>query len=222
MDVQEAPDMLVTRFTTAGPLSDPWSPSYPGTTTPGAYGPRQNMDLTHPEYRRYSERIIRKIAERYAKHPGIIGWQVDNETAPNGLALPHVHKAFVQHLKEKYGTPQKLNELWGFVYWGQLVDNWDEFPSRDGILNPGYKLEWERFQQKIVTDFLAWQAKIVREYMRADQFITHDFVGGLLTNVDQWGVSRHMDVASTNIYHTTQEKLDGNRPLPWAATSRAP
>jgi beta-galactosidase len=204
------PEMIVTRFTSTPPLGDPWHPSYPGFTAPGAYGPRQNMDLTHPEYRRYSERVIRKIAERYAKHPGIIGWQVDNETAPNGLALPHVHQAFVQYLKEKYGSPQKLNELWGLVYWGQLVDNWDELPPRDGILNPGYKLEWERFQQRIVTDFLAWQAKIVREYARPDQFITHDFVGGLLTNVDQWGVSRHMDVASTNIYHATQEKLDGN------------
>lgn len=204
------PEMIVTRFTTAPPLWDPWHPSYPGSTTPGAYGPRQNMDLTNPDYRRYSERIIRKIAERYAKHPAVIGWQVDNETAPNGLPLPHVQRAFVQYLKEKYGTPQKLNELWGLAYWGQLVDNWEEFPPRDGILNPGYKLEWERFQQKIVTDFLGWQARIVREYARPDQFITHDFVGGLLTNVDQWAVSRHMDVAATNIYHATQDKLDGN------------
>ena len=39
------------------------------------YGMRQNMDISHPVYRQYSERIIRKIAERYGKHPGVIGWQ---------------------------------------------------------------------------------------------------------------------------------------------------
>ena len=25
---------------------------------------------------------------------------------------------------------------------------------REGILNPGYKLEWERYQRQTVTDFL--------------------------------------------------------------------
>jgi beta-galactosidase len=155
------PDIIVTRYGPAPPQSDPWSPTYPGPATPGAYGPRQNMDLTHPAYRRYAERVIRKIAERYAEHPAVIGWQVDNETAPNGLPLSNVQRAFVERLRDKYGTPQKLNMLWGLAYWGQLVDNWEEFPPRDGILNPGYKLEWERFQQSIVTDFLAWQARLI-------------------------------------------------------------
>ena len=203
------PDILVSHYGTAPHMTDPWNGTYPNALPGGAYGPRQNMDLTHPEFRRYSERIIRKIAEHYAKHPAIIGWQVDNETAPNGLPLPNVQKAFVERLKEKFGTTRRLNEVWGLVYWGQLVDNWNELPSRDGILNPGYKLEWERFQQWIVTDFLSWQAALIREYARPDQFITQDFVGGVRTNVDQWAVSRSLDVASTNIYHTTQDKLDG-------------
>jgi beta-galactosidase len=102
-----------------------------------------------------------------------------------------------------------LNRLWGLAYWGQLVDNWDEFPPRDGILNPGYKLAWERFQHSIVTDFLAGQARIVREYARPDQFVTHDFVGGLRTNLDQWEVSRHLDTAAVNIYHPVQDRFDG-------------
>jgi beta-galactosidase len=48
------------------------------------YGMRQNMDISHPVFRQYSERIIRKIAERYGKHPGVIGWQIDNETGAYG------------------------------------------------------------------------------------------------------------------------------------------
>ena len=31
------------------------------------------MDITHPVYRRYCERVIRKIAERYGRHPGVVG-----------------------------------------------------------------------------------------------------------------------------------------------------
>ncbi|HWR53116.1 MAG TPA: beta-galactosidase [Bryobacteraceae bacterium] len=201
------PDILVTHFGQAPPLSDPYSQSYPNSIPPGAYGPRQNMDLTHPEYRKHAERVIRAVVGHFKDHPAIIGFQVDNETGPNGLPLPNVQAQFMARLKAKYETPQALNKLWGFAYWGQLVDKWEDFPSRDGILNPGYKLEWERFQQDIVTEFLAWQAKIVREYKRPDQFVTHNFVGGIRTNLDQWAIARDLDVVAVNPYHATQDRL---------------
>lgn len=41
------------------------------------YGIRQNMDFSNPTFLYFSERIIRKLMERYAKHPAIIGYQVD-------------------------------------------------------------------------------------------------------------------------------------------------
>ena len=49
------------------------------------YGIRQNINITHPTYLFYSERIIRKMMEHYASHPGIIGYQVDNETTSRGV-----------------------------------------------------------------------------------------------------------------------------------------
>lgn len=121
------------------------------------------MDITHPTYRYYCERIIRNIISRHKDHPAVIGYQIDNETSPNGAAGPLVQKNFVEYLQRKYRSVDFLNRVWGFVYWGQLVSGWEDFPPRDGILNPGYKLEWERFQRERVTDFLAWQAKIVNE-----------------------------------------------------------
>ena len=203
------PDILVTQMTTAPPLSNPMSPTYPGGRWPGAYGPRQNMDLTHPIYLFYAERIIRQVVAHYKDHPAVIGYQIDNETGPNDLALRNVQLSFVDYLKKKFGTPQRLNQLWGLAYWGQLVNDWDEFPPRDGILNPGYKLEWERFQQQIVTDFLAWQARIVREYKRPEQFVTHNFVGGVRTNIDEYEIARHLDITAVNPYHSMQDELDG-------------
>ena len=203
------PEIVVTQLTTAPPLSDPTSPSYPGSRPAGAYGPRQNMDITHPAYLFYAERVIRQVVSHFKDHPAIIGYQIDNETGPNGLPLRNVQRAFVDYLKGKFGTPQRLNQLWGFAYWGQLVNDWDEFPARDGILNPGYKLEWERFQQKIVTDFLAWQARIVSEYRRPGQFITHNFVGGVRTNIDEYEIAKHLDITAVNPYHSVQDELDG-------------
>jgi beta-galactosidase len=202
------PEIVVTRFGRAPRLGDPYHPTYPPSITPGAFGPRQNMDLTNPAYRKYAERIIRQVVGHFKDHPAVIGYQIDNETGPNGLPLSNVQAQFVERLKTRYKTPDVLNREWGLSYWGQLVDSWESFPSRDGILNPGYKLEWERFQHDIVTDFLGWQAAIVREYKRPDQFITHDFSGGIHTNLDQWAIANRLDIAGVNPYYATQKRMD--------------
>ena len=116
---------------------------------------------------------------------------------------------FKEWLKRRFGTVEKMNEAWGLVYWGQLVDSWDHLPPRDGIINPGWKLEWERYSRSLVTDFLAWQARIVREYVPPTQWVTQDFHGGLRSAVDSWDIAKFLDVAAINPYHDTQDGLDG-------------
>src|SRR5205823_8369751 len=71
----------------------------------------------------------------------------------------------------------------------------------------GVKLEWENFQHDVVTEYLAWQARIVNEYKRPDQFITQDFSGGVHTNLDQWGIARSLDIVAENPYFETQARL---------------
>lgn len=172
------------------------------------YGIRQNMDITHPAYRFYCERVIRQIMAHYKDHPAIIGYQIDNETSYYHSAGPLVQKGFVDYLKKKFGSVQELNKVWGFVYWGQLVQDWDELPPRDGILNPGYKVEYERYERSRVTDFLDWQARIVNEYKRPGQFVTQDFSGGAHTDIDQWAIARSLDIVATNPYYQVQDDLD--------------
>src|SRR5689334_24344368 len=43
------------------------------------WGARQAADFTHPAFRFHAERVIRRILDRYARHPAVIGYQVDNE-----------------------------------------------------------------------------------------------------------------------------------------------
>lgn len=201
------PDILVTHLGTAPPLGDPYAPTYPSTERSGYYGPRQNYDLLHPRFREHAERVIRQIASHFSNHPAVIGYQIDNETFPNGVATRYATAAFVERLKRKYRSPQTINRIWGLAYWGQLVDSWDDLPGPDGILNPGYKLEWEKFQHDIVTDYLAWQTAIVSEYKRPDQFITTNFSGGIHTNLDQWAIARHLDVVAVNPYFATEDRF---------------
>jgi beta-galactosidase len=173
------------------------------------YGLRQNTDLANPTYRFYCERVIRKILEHYENNPAVIGYQIDNETSSGGAANPDVQIGFAGYLKKKFRTVDEINKVWGLNYWGQRLNNWTELPPRDGIINPGWKLEWERYSQWLTTDFLAWQAGIVNEYKRQDQFITHDFAGPPRPEVNEREIARNLDIAAANPYHGTQDQFDG-------------
>jgi beta-galactosidase len=89
------------------------------------------------------------------------------------------------------------------------IDSWEELAPRDGITNTAYKLEWERFNRKAVADFLKWQSRIVSEYKRNDQFITHCFMPSV-QDIDQKESARLMDIMAVNVYHGQQDNLTGN------------
>jgi beta-galactosidase len=173
------------------------------------YGLRQNMDVTNPDFLRYSERVIRKITEHYRDNPAVIGYQVDNETTSNGTAGANVQAGFVDYLRNRFSTVERLNQIWGLVYWGQSLHAWSEVPPRDGILNPGWKLEWDRYQDSLATRFLAWQAAVVHEQLRPDQFVTQDFGGATRSDVNEYEIAKDMDIAALNPYHGTQDAYDG-------------
>lgn len=141
------------------------------------YGTRQNMDFTNPTYRYFCDRIIRKMVEHYAQHPAIIGYQVDNEVEARGVNNYDYFVGFRNHVKEKFkGDLVKLNKSWGMNYWSMNINSWEEFYPRDGVSNPSYKNEWERYNRKELAAFINWQCDIVNQYKRNDQFITHCFM----------------------------------------------
>ena len=92
--------------------------------------------------------------------------------------------------RKKFGTTDALNKAWGLNYWGQDVNGWENMPTRDSTISTGYKLEWSRWQQMRVTDFLAWQAALVREYRRPDQFVMQDFAGAMHTDVNEFEIAK--------------------------------
>ena len=86
----------------------------PATGQRMPWGGRQEIDYTHPAFRFHAERVIRKIVARYADHPAVIGFQVDNEP---GMMLFHNHgvfQRFVDELRHTYGTsrPSTRRGVW--------------------------------------------------------------------------------------------------------------
>ena len=190
---KEHPEIVITRFG--------------GQTI--TFGYRQNADLMNTTYRFYCEPVIRKLLEHYKNNSAVIGWQIDNETSSGGAANRDVQEGFVGYLQKKFGTVDELNKDWGLNYWGQRLNDWTEIPPEEGIINPGWKLEWQRYQQWMTTDFLAWQGRIVNEYKRPDQFITHDLAGPPRAEVNEHNIARAMDIMAVNPYHGTQDQFDG-------------
>jgi beta-galactosidase len=176
---------------------------------PAFYGMRQNMDTDNAAFRFYAQRLIKNLVQHYRDNAAVIGWQVDNETASYGASNHDVFVGFVNHLKEKFGTLENLNKAWLLNYWGENVNAWEDMPTRDSAQSTGYKLEWSRWQQIRVTNYLAWQAALVREYRRPDQFVTQDFAGAMHRDVNEFEVAASLDIAATNPYHGTQDHMDG-------------
>ena len=88
------------------------------------WGARQEVDYTHAAFQFHAERVIRKVIARYADHPAVIGFQVDNEPGAHLLHNHGVFQRFVDHLRHTYGTVDNLNEAWGLVYWSHRLSTW--------------------------------------------------------------------------------------------------
>ena len=68
----------------------------PSTGHPTPWGARQEIDYTHPAFKFYAERLIRKIVSRYAGNPAVIGYQVDKRArravVPQPRRLPTLRR----------------------------------------------------------------------------------------------------------------------------------
>ncbi|MCH5253954.1 MAG: beta-galactosidase [Lachnospiraceae bacterium] len=184
---------------------------------PERYGRRQNMDITHPLYLKHAESMIRRLMEEVVPYDHVIGFQLDNETKSYDTCSAYAQAKFVEYLKEIFHNDlDALNHEFGLDYWSNRINAWEDFPDVRGTINGSLGAEYQKFQRKLVTDFLAWQCAIVKEYARPDQFITHNFdydwrnySFGLQPEVNQWEAAKPLTAAGFDIYHHSAADLTG-------------
>ena len=183
----------------------------------GRYGHRQNMDITHPMYLKHAEIIIRRLMEEVSPYDHVIGFQLDNETKSYDTCSAYAQAKFVTYLRDIFHDDlDALNHEFGLDYWSNRINAWEDFPDVRGTINGSLGAEYQKFQRKLVTDFLAWQSGIVKEYARPEQFITQNFdydwrgfSFGLQPEVDQWEAAHSLSVAGCDIYHPSAQDLTG-------------
>ena len=183
---------------------------------PAEYGRRQNMDITNPAFREAAQQVIIALVDHVKDHPSVIGYQVDNETKAYDTSGPNVQAAFVKWMQQRYPDLAAMNKEFGLDYWSNRVNDWADFPSVNGSINASVSSAFAEFQRGLVTEYLAWQAGLVHDHARKDQFVTHNFdlewrgySYGIQPEVDQFAAARALDIAGIDIYHPTQGHLTG-------------
>ncbi|HEX8343455.1 MAG TPA: beta-galactosidase [Actinoplanes sp.] len=135
------------------------------TLWPGA---RQHWRPTSPVFREHALRLVRAMAERYADHPALVAWHVNNELGCHNAYdySDDAARAFRDWLRARYTTLDRLNEAWGTAFWSQRYSDWEQIlPPRLAAShpNPTQQLDFKRFSSDALKDYLRAERDLLRE-----------------------------------------------------------
>ena len=180
------------------------------------HGSRRHYNHNSPVYREKSRNIVEKSAAHYAKHPAIVGWQLDNEfNCENDRFYSESDTlAFRKFLQEKYSTLEELNQAWGTRFWNQTYTAWEEVyvprKTNNHSVNPHEVLDYYRFISDSVNSYAKLQADIIRKYKKPEDFIT---TNGMFANIDYQRMERDsLDVLMYDSYPDFGYELDSYNP----------
>ena len=176
--------------------------------TKRVFGGRRQYCFNSKTYHKYSEIIIRELANHFKDEEAIVAWQIDNEFGHEGSDVCFCNEckeAFRNYLREAYNNDiNKLNETFGTRFWSQVYNDFDEIPLPAKTItthNPSLRMEWERFRSISVENYAKLQVKILKEILGENSVIIHDFSGGYFDkSFDFSKVANHIDVVAYNNY----------------------
>lgn len=158
----------------------------------------------------HTERLVKRMAEHYANHPAVIGWQIDNELRGNLCYCETCTTKFRTWLQERYGTLEKLNQAWGTVFWSQVYNDWEEIkpPTADQmIISISQILDYNRFNSESSVKFINLQAGLIRKYA-PNHFVTHNSPC-IHWCLDQNELYEKLDFVSWDLYpHVDSDNID--------------
>ena len=142
------------------------------------FGRRHNHCYTSPYYRQKTAEMNALLAERYGKHPAVIGWHISNEFGGECFC-PLCQEAFRDFLRKKYANDiKKLNFQWWTTFWSHTYSDFSEIepPSPIGDSFSALELDWKRFVTEQTTDFMENEIKAIRKYSSLP--VTTNFMEG--------------------------------------------
>ena len=153
--------------------------------TKRVFGGRRQYCFNSKTYYKYTEKIIRELANHFKNEEAIVAWQIDNEFGHEGSDICFCNEckeSFRKYLREVYNNDiNKLNETWGTIFWSQTYNEFDEIPIPAKTItthNPSLRMEWERFRSLSVENYAKFQVDLLKDILGEKSVIIHDFSGG--------------------------------------------
>jgi beta-galactosidase len=173
------------------------------------FGNRREYCPNHPLYHEYTRQIVMKMAQHYAEHPAVIGWQIDNEFGDR-CYCPTCAEKFQAWLRGRYEALDELNQKWGTVFWSHTYNDWDEIPlplTTGGSPNPGLALDFYRFCSDSYVAYQQLQIDILRASCPG-HFITHNLMGFGYDRLNYFDLARNLDFVSWDNYPRMQWTME--------------
>ncbi|MFD0006127.1 beta-galactosidase [Streptomyces sp. NPDC127178] len=173
------------------------------------WGSRQHFSHSSATYRRYAAAITEDLAARYAGHPALRMWHINNEYCTYDWG-PEAEAAFRRWLQDRYGTLDALNEAWGTAFWSQGYGDWDEvLPPRRAhyMKNPTQVLDFKRFTSDALLECYLAERDIVARHS-PDIPVTTNFMP-FWQGQDAWLWAEREDVVSVDIYPDPRDPFGG-------------
>ena len=179
-------------------------------------GSRQSWSPTSPVFKEYALTLCRKLAERYGTNPYVTAWHMGNEYGWNNREdySDNALDAFRAWCRRKYGTIGALNQAWGTTFWGQEMNGFDEvliprFMGADSMVNPGQKLDFERFGNDMLLDFYKAERDAIAEICPDKPFTTNFMVSTDQCCMDYAAWAEEVNFVSNDHYfHEGESHLD--------------
>lgn len=194
-------------FATATASVPAWLPkAYPDVLRVERNGVRQKHGNRHtfcpnsPNYRRLSTTLARKLAERYANHPALLLWHVNNEYG-SLCYCDQCAAAFRVWLRNRYGSLDALNERWYTSFWGHTFTDWTQIepPTEHGEgAIQALNIDYHRFQSESIFNCYKAEKDILKE-ITPDVPVTTNLMGTFF-NLDYYQWAKEMDIVSWDNY----------------------
>ncbi|MFF6883923.1 beta-galactosidase [Streptomyces sp. NPDC012421] len=164
------------------------------------WGSRQHFSHSSAAYRRHAAAITEDLAARYAGHPALVMWHINNEYCTHDWG-DEAARTFRTWLQERYGTLDALNTAWGTAFWSQRYASWDEIlpPRRAHYLrNPAHLLDFRRYTSDQLLECYRAERDIVRKHT-PHLPVTTNFMP-FWSGQDGWAWAAEEDVVSVDVY----------------------
>ncbi|MFH9003255.1 beta-galactosidase [Streptomyces afghaniensis] len=171
------------------------------------YGQRHNFCPSSPAYREHATALASRLAERYADHPALLAWHINNEYG-GACYCELCAEAFREWLRDRHGTLDALNDAWWTTFWSHRYTGWDQIEPPNALTEhwrgpdhtafQGITLDWFRFTTDALLGCFLAEKEVIRAH-DPDTPVTTNFMG-TFRPLDYHRWAPHLDFASWDNY----------------------